>query len=137
MICHLEILQSIPFAEFLPYLAHRVKSVLQDRKGEIKSDAAQLPVPIVQLLETHKQLGRKYAGGSYAGKLTFFRASRVPLRALPDPTGGWGEFVTGGVETIRIPGDHAIWLNEGSVSVLAQQLRKRLNSACRRDACGP
>jgi acyl-CoA synthetase (AMP-forming)/AMP-acid ligase II/thioesterase domain-containing protein/acyl carrier protein len=137
MICHLEILRNIPYSEVLPYVVHRVKSVLQNRKGEIKSDTAQLPAPIVRLLETHKQLGKEYAGDLYAGKLTFFRATRIPLRALPDPTGGWSAFVTGSVETILIPGDHAIWLNEGSVSLLAQELGKRLNSAGRRDACGP
>jgi thioesterase domain-containing protein len=126
LICHLEVLIRIPYSEVLPYVGNRTKSLLQNRKGEIKSDTAQLPVPVVQLMETHKQLAKKYAGGPYPGKLTFFRASRIPLRAVPDPTGGWGAFVTGNVETVIIPGDHAIWLNDGSVSILAQELRERL-----------
>ncbi|MCI0605614.1 non-ribosomal peptide synthetase [bacterium] len=129
LICHLEVLRSIPYNEILPYVVNRAKSLLQQRKKEIKNDTAQLPPPVVELLETHMQLGKDYAGGTYAGNLTFFRATRIPMRELEDLTGGWSRFVTGKLETILIPGDHAIWLNDGSVSLLAQQLRIRL-AAC-------
>jgi hypothetical protein len=57
--------------------------------------------------------------------MIIFRSSEI----YPDPYLGWGDYVTGKIETLDIPGDHpdrrAI-MNEPSVKLLAQELKKYL-----------
>jgi thioesterase domain-containing protein len=101
--------------------------------------------------KTNAQTMRSYPGGAYDGRLTFFRAERpleyigkqVPANyynhfdgrpnaegiAAGDPTKGWGNWASGGVELHTVPGDHYSVVREPHVKVLAEKLLVCLRNA--------
>jgi len=85
---------------------------------------------------TNFRILRHYQGGQYPGTLTLFRADRSFSPepgdsgvAPEDPQAGWKNFAMGGVETIRIPGNHFTMIQEPQVGIIAEQLRARLGGA--------
>ncbi|MCP3059808.1 non-ribosomal peptide synthase/polyketide synthase [Myxococcus sp. K38C18041901] len=71
-----------------------------------------------------------YVPGAYGGAVTLFLAEQSE-RALPETArdGGWSRWVGGGVEVVRLPGDHDSILLAPEVDVLARALVARLRSA--------
>jgi len=58
----------------------------------------------------------------YPGKLTLFRAEHQPLGIYPDPTLGWGDFISGELEIHEVPGHHGSIVAEPYVRKLADEL---------------
>jgi thioesterase domain-containing protein len=81
------------------------------------------------MVATEQAAGR-YRPGSYGGRVVLFQVEDWEFtkgsRFAPDPTFGWGEFVRGGLEIIRIPGNHLSLMNEPAVSRVAERLLDRL-----------
>jgi thioesterase domain-containing protein/acyl carrier protein len=58
----------------------------------------------------------------YPGRITFFKASETLAGTTADPTLGWSEWASGGVEVHIVPGNHANLMYEPHVEVLAKKL---------------
>jgi acyl-CoA synthetase (AMP-forming)/AMP-acid ligase II/pimeloyl-ACP methyl ester carboxylesterase/NADP-dependent 3-hydroxy acid dehydrogenase YdfG len=67
----------------------------------------------------------------YPGQLVLFRASHQPPGCYSDPTLGWGQVVTGEIETFDVPGFHGerLLYTPKSLQVLGTQLKACLVKA--------
>ena len=78
---------------------------------------------LLNILEANLQAGKSYLPSVYLGRATLFWCEYQSLYIDRYPDLGWGEFVTGGVETVYIPGEHLSLLAEPHVQVLAEKLQ--------------
>jgi thioesterase domain-containing protein/acyl carrier protein len=76
----------------------------------------------VELLRSDLRATQNYGLHLYPGRITFFKASETLAGTSPDPTMGWSEWATGGVEVHVVPGNHANLMYEPHVEVLAEKL---------------
>jgi thioesterase domain-containing protein len=81
----------------------------------------------VALLRSDLRATQNYALRLYPGRITFFKASESLEGTSPDPTLGWGEWASGGVEAHVVPGSHVNLMYEPHVEVLAEKLTACLN----------
>ena len=83
----------------------------------------------VELLRSDLRATQNYGLHLYPGRITFFKASETLAGTSPDPTMGWNEWASGGVEVHVVPGNHANLMYEPHVEVLAEKLTACLNQA--------
>jgi thioesterase domain-containing protein len=87
------------------------------------------------MMEATRKAAGKYRPGSYGGKVVLFQVEDWEFtkgsRFAPDPTFGWGDLVRGGLEIIRIPGNHRTLMFEPAVSRVAEKLMDRLKQEAR------
>jgi thioesterase domain-containing protein/acyl carrier protein len=83
----------------------------------------------VELLRSDLRATQNYGLHLYPGRITFFKASETPAGMSPDPTLGWNEWASGGVEVHVVPGNHANLMYEPHVEFLAEKLTACLNQA--------
>jgi amino acid adenylation domain-containing protein len=85
----------------------------------------------VELLRSDLRATQNYGLHLYPGRITFFKANETPAGTSPDPdpTMGWSEWASGGVEVHVVPGNHANLMYEPHVEVLAEKLTACLNQA--------
>jgi amino acid adenylation domain-containing protein len=83
----------------------------------------------VELLRSDLRATQNYEPHLYPGRVTLFKASETLGGTSPDPTFGWSEWASGGVEVHVIPGNHANLVYEPHVEVLAAKLTACLNQA--------
>ena len=88
----------------------------------------------VKLLRSDLRATQNYGLHLYPGRITFFKASETPAGQSPDPTLGWSEWASGGVEIHVVPGNHANLMYEPHVEVLAEKLTACLKQAQSADA---
>lgn len=88
-----------------------------------------IPDSFRRLLEMNYQALREYHPKSYPGRVTLFRARTRPLFRLHGDDLGWRTLAAGGLDIVRVPGNHESMLREPHVSVLAQSLAARLRAA--------
>jgi thioesterase domain-containing protein/acyl carrier protein len=81
----------------------------------------------VKLLRSDLRATQNYGLHLYPGRITFFKASETLAGTSPDPTLGWSEWASGGVEVHVVPGNHANLMYEPHVEVLAEKLMACLN----------
>jgi len=81
----------------------------------------------VELLRSDLRATQNYGLHLYPGRITFFKASETLGDTSPDPTMGWSEWASGGVEVHIVPGNHANLMYEPHVEVLAEKLTACLN----------
>jgi thioesterase domain-containing protein len=81
------------------------------------------------LLRSDLRATQVYQLERYPGRITFFKASESPAGGSVDPTMGWSDWASGGVEVHLIPGNHANLMYEPHVAVLAEQLTACLDQA--------
>jgi len=79
----------------------------------------------------NEQAVRGYAPQPYSGKVTLFKATqRIDAETSDvDPNLGWGELVTGGLESYEIPSTHLGLLQEPHVRLVGEQLKACLEQA--------
>jgi thioesterase domain-containing protein len=65
----------------------------------------------------------------YPGRITFFKASETLEGTSADPTLGWSEWASDGVDVHIVPGNHANLMYEPHVQVLAKVLTDCLHQA--------
>ena len=70
---------------------------------------------------------KKYLPHVYPGKVTFFCATEEV--SLNENVLGWQRLAAGGVEIVRVPGDHQTMIKEPHVQDLAKCLMERLHHA--------
>ncbi|MGD1020131.1 MAG: amino acid adenylation domain-containing protein [Verrucomicrobiia bacterium] len=83
----------------------------------------------VTLVRSDLRATQNYGLHLYQGRITFFKASETPAGASSDPTLGWGEWASGGVEVHVVPGNHANLMYEPHVQVLGEKLTACLDRA--------
>jgi len=86
---------------------------------------------VFEVFKASMQAILDYRQQPYPGKLTLFSAEHREdwFGSNRDPQLGWGAWARGGVEVHRIPGGHIRMVQEPSVRVLAEKLRRCLNQA--------
>jgi thioesterase domain-containing protein len=89
---------------------------------------------LVVLLRNDLHATQNYELRRYPGPITFFRASEPPAGASEDPTMGWSDWASGGVEVHSVPGNHANLVYEPHVEVLAGKVTACLNRALAMEA---
>lgn len=127
---HIQTLRSLEPKAQLQYLLQKVRKVFHRKIWQLT-----LPKPIREVRAAGRDAiiaGRQTLTNNvvqvYSGKVTLFRATNRTFRVSPEPTLGWKEFLTGELEIIDIPGDHAVVLKPG-VQTLAQKLTACLEEA--------
>jgi amino acid adenylation domain-containing protein len=78
---------------------------------------------LLNVLEANLQATKHYLPQTYPGRATLFWCEYQALYIDCYPDLGWGHLVTGGVETVSIPGEHLSLLSEPHVRVLAEKLK--------------
>ena len=86
---------------------------------------------IRRLIETNYQARMAYKPRPYPGRVTLFRARSEPLFHPQERDLGWGRVVLGGVEILKLRGNHKDILVDPRVHELADQFRKCLDEADR------
>jgi thioesterase domain-containing protein len=98
------------------------------RKGELVrwKPGAPAPVPPLTLIEACWVAARRYAPGTYPGRLTWYvaRDNLRLTRLFPD----WGPHAAGGVEVVPVPGSHFDLVDEPHVAGIAAHLRRALDA---------
>jgi surfactin synthase thioesterase subunit/acyl carrier protein len=83
----------------------------------------------VELLRSDLRATQNYGLHHYPGRVTLFKASETLTSTSPDPTFGWSEWASRGVEVHVVPGNHANLIYEPHVEILAKKLTVCLNQA--------
>jgi thioesterase domain-containing protein/acyl carrier protein len=89
-------------------------------------DLSRLPEPIQTMVTSNYQALSEYLPSEYPGKVVLFRARTQPLFGVQDDDLGWKALARGGVEVVRVPGNHDTCLREPHVFILARELDRRL-----------
>jgi amino acid adenylation domain-containing protein len=126
----MESMAELPKDEQLAFMLEQAKSA-----GLVPAelDVAQAR-RFVELLRSDLRATQNYGLHFYPGRITFFKASETLAGASPDPTMGWNEWASGGVEVHVVPGNHANLMYQPHVEVLAEKLTACLNLAQSADA---
>ncbi|HEX4946468.1 MAG TPA: alpha/beta fold hydrolase, partial [Blastocatellia bacterium] len=104
------------------YKSRKYKYTLWQFSQWLRRDAsASLTDTLRQTEESNYRAAKRYRPQVYPGQLTFFCADEEV--GVEESCKGWESLVAGGVEVIRVPGDHQTMIRAPHV----QQLAKRLN----------
>jgi amino acid adenylation domain-containing protein len=77
---------------------------------------------LLNVLEANLQATKNYSPQAYPGRATLFWCEYQSLYIDRYPDLGWGQLVTGGVDTVHIPGEHLSLMSEPHAGVLATKL---------------
>ncbi len=135
---HLSELQKLQFKDRIKYftnkVTHRVsiktKGYAEEYKNMMtkKLSAFEMFKPeLLNVLESNLQAIKNYAPQVYQGKATLFWCDYQSLYIEKYPDLGWGNLVSGGVDTVFIPGEHLSLLEEPHVGTFAQNLKSVLD----------
>ena len=121
----MEFLARIPKDEQLAFVLERAKSA-----GLVPAELDLAEARrFVKVLRSDLRATQNYALHLYPGRITFFKASETLDGTSADPTMGWGDWASGGVEVHVVPGNHANLMYEPHVEVLAKKLMASLDKA--------
>lgn len=90
-----------------------------------------LPEDYVRMMEYHFELLQKYRPRPYAGPLALYRARTQTLLSARKPDLGWRDFVSGRIETVRLPGNHHDVVLEPRIRVFAAALGAAMETISR------
>ena len=104
-----------------------------DYRAMRRNQPTSLQLPTLQrLLRTtlaNTQAGRHYVLQSYPGRVTLLRSDQNFTKLTQQADLGWHEFAQGGVDIVRVPGDHMNLLRKPNVQTLAARLTACLATA--------
>jgi aspartate racemase len=121
----MESLAEFPKGEQLAFMLEQTKSAgLVPEELDI-SQARRF----VEFLRSDLRATQNYGLRLYQGRITLFKASETLAGTSSDPTLGWSEWASGGVEVHVVPGNHANLVYEPHVEVLAEKLTACLSQA--------
>jgi len=131
---HKQNLQKLSAAARLQYLSDKLKFAPAKAKHKIYRRAykiyRRIGRPLPEVLRNIEELNfaavKDYVPRVYPGRATLFLASD-DLTAAYDVEEGWQDLVAGGLEKIRVPGNHLDIIKEPHVRVLAQELKACLD----------
>jgi amino acid adenylation domain-containing protein len=84
---------------------------------------------LLDVLEANLQATKNYLPQAYSGRATVFWCEYQALYIDRYPDLGWGQLVTGGVNTVPIPGEHLSLMTDPHAEVLAAKLNLAITSA--------
>jgi len=122
-----EKLRAMTSEEHLQYFLHRAAQA-----GIVLGDIdPSLGGHVFEVFKSNLKAMMDYRPQPYPGKATLLFAEEKPqfIEVARDPYLGWGAYVQGGVEVVRIPGDHVHMLQEPNVRIVAERLLERLEAA--------
>jgi len=131
---HKQNLQQLSAAAKLQYLADKLRFAPAKAKHKLYRRAykiyRRIGRPLPEVLRNIEELNfaavKDYVPRVYPGRATLFLASD-DLTAAYDVEEGWHDLVAGGLEKIRVPGNHLDIIKEPHVRVLAQELKACLD----------
>jgi aspartate racemase len=127
----MESLAQLPKDEQLAFMLEQAKSAgLVPAELDV-SEARRF----VDLLKSDLRATQNYALHLYPGRITLFKASEELAGTSPDPTLGWSEWASAGVEVHLVPGNHANLVYEPHVEVLAEKLSACISQALSAEEC--
>jgi len=100
------------------------KTLSRSKKETVRSPG--LPSNEADVQELNDRAAAAYRPKPFGGRVTLFKP-RVNYDFYPDPKMGWGDLVTGGLETVELRVNPHAMLVEGYVQELARELRRRLD----------
>jgi aspartate racemase len=115
--------------ERLPYIKAKLNKALYKLYMGIGSPWIRAARIRRKILNAGTQAARHYNPKVYPGRVTLFRATKLPRVFNHDPQMGWGRLAGGGLEAHLIPGYHAHIVLEPRVRLLAEQLMACLRKA--------
>jgi thioesterase domain-containing protein len=129
MLNHLTHLGTLSFSEQRAYLAEKTRGVLHRLTASLRWAAIEqgfLPLPHSSEISTINQGARRnYQPRPFPGRLVLFRAEQFPCgpgTRWDDPFLGWRGLAAGGIDVVKVPGDHLTVLRRPNVETLAQNL---------------
>ncbi len=127
----MESLAQLPKDEQLAFMLEQAKSAgLVPAEIDV-SEARRF----VDLLKSDLRATQNYALHLYPGRIALFKASEELAGTSPDPTLGWSEWASAGVEVHLVPGNHANLVYEPHVEVLAEKLSACISQALSAEEC--
>jgi thioesterase domain-containing protein/SAM-dependent methyltransferase/acyl carrier protein len=86
---------------------------------------------VFEVFKSNLKAMMDYRPQPYPGKVTLLFAEEKPqfIDVARDPQLGWGMYAQGGVEVIRIPGDHVHMVQEPNVRIVAERIRQCIAAA--------
>jgi thioesterase domain-containing protein len=114
---------------FLKFTLNRIGFNIRFDVENFVDATTQIPENQRKLFEAQIVARNLYKPDKYPGSLTLFRVKRLSLTRPSDPTMGWGELATGGVDVKFIPGYHYNILQQPHVENLAHELKLALDDA--------
>ncbi len=138
----------LPSGQITGRVRRKVRLALKNARGRFQGETAapplieatdmldyadELPDHRLRLLQAHYQAIVNYHPGRYPGRITLFQAHSQPLFSTYDPDVGWKQLAEGGVEVHIIPGSHEEIFKEPNVQIMADLLRKCIETAIARD----
>jgi len=93
--------------------------------------ARQLPTlqRLVRTILANARASQHYVLQSYPGRITLLRSDQDFTKLTQAADLGWHEFAQGGVDIVRVPGDHMNLLRQPHVQILAERLKVCLAAA--------
>ena len=79
-----------------------------------------------EVFKRNAMAGFSYHPKPYPDRVTLFRAAEQGPEVIDDPYNGWADFVAGGIEVCKVPGNHNSMFHPPQVEVLAQRLGELL-----------
>ncbi|MBS1808496.1 MAG: amino acid adenylation domain-containing protein [Acidobacteria bacterium] len=96
---------------------------VRNQVGAVPADS--LRNTLREIEELNYLAARKYTPHIYQGKVTFFCAEEEVR--LDENVFGWQRLAAGGVDVVRVPGDHQTMIHEPQVQELARSLMESLH----------
>ncbi len=103
---------------FLPVVGALLKKLKVDLPHDVR---------YVVVSKTLIDATNRYHPRVYPGRITLFRAKIQPQGCIPDPTMGWGELVSGGIDIVEIEGNHNTMMKEKFVNLVTTVLKDKIN----------
>jgi thioesterase domain-containing protein len=88
-----------------------------------------LPESLLKTQDAIAEAARRYEAKVYDGRVVLLRADRQPSGIYPDPTLGWGPWVTGELNVHEVPGFHGAIVMEPRVKFVVKELTRYLEGA--------
>jgi amino acid adenylation domain-containing protein len=121
-------LRSITLKEHIQYFINRIfHQNLMNYRGNMVSKLSNFDTftpEFLQVSDCSPHLKRAYHPQIYAGKANIFWSEYQDAYIDEYPDLGWGDFITGGVNIQRIPGNHNTLIEEPHIQVLIEKLRE-------------
>ncbi len=136
---HVGELQKLQFQERVKYftdkVTHRValktKGYAEEYKNMMTKKLSTFEMfkpELLNVLESNLQATKSYTPQVYQGRATLFWCEYQSLYIEKYPDLGWGNLVSGGIDTVFIPGEHLSLLAEPHVRVFAEKLKSVLDN---------
>ncbi|WP_310482655.1 amino acid adenylation domain-containing protein [Chamaesiphon sp. VAR_48_metabat_403] len=136
---HVSELKKLQFKDRVRYftdkIAHRVliktKGYAEEYKNMMTKKLSTFEMfkpELLNVLESNLQAVKNYSPQAYQGRATLFWCEYQSLYIDKYPDLGWGTLVSGGVDTVFIPGEHLSLLEEPHVRVFAEKLKSGLDN---------